>query len=435
MNRYTRRSDQNQKGWKHIVLIGDAFTRGKQHGTALRSELAVMKRAFPNMVRRHYKVTFDAYLRKCAKVFPWAVFAEKCPEWARELEGIAHGSGVSTEFLLALNMYLSMAPFFEHGGCSGQRCCAFIATGDATKDGKIVMGHNTHAGFDEAKFSNIISYIRPDKGHAFVMQTAPGLIASSMDWFISSVGMMGCETTIGDFKEKPDFRNANTPYFCRIRECMQYGTSIDDYKRIMLTFNAGDYACAWLFGDTNTNEVAILELGKHMYSFERTYSGAYVGANWVHDDALRRAETTQRLRYRNKINGNYARNSRLEELVGRVKMDVSLAKHVLADHYNPITDSYEPSGYSVCRHMELEPDKMPGHEPYDMYGAIDGKVTTSNLAKKLAFWGRWGSSCGRVFSHTEHVRRHPEYESDVSFIGDFSGNPWTKIERRGNSIS
>lgn len=418
-----------RQGWKILVLRGDAYTRGKQHGAELRFELSVMKRAFPNMVRRHYKVSFDAYLRKCAKAFPWSAFSETCPEWARELEGIANGSGVSVEFLLAWNMYLSMAPHFEHGGCVGQRCCAFIATGEATKDGKIVMAHNTHAGFDEAPFSNIISYIYPDKGHPFVMQTMPGLIASSMDWFITSVGMMGCETTIGEYTEKPDFGGvarcderaaplANTPYFCRIRECMQYGTTINDYKRIMLSKNAGDYACSWLFGDANTNEIAMLELGKNTHAFQRTTSGAYVGANWAHDDALRQAETTQRLSNKNKINGSYVRTARLEELVfnrGWGKMDVSLAKLALADHYNPVTDSTDPGGYSVCRHMELEPDEMIGHKPFDLYGSIDGKVATSDTAKKLEFWARWGSSCGR--GHTDRAGRHP----------------WTKIERRGRA--
>ena len=427
---------QTKQGWKIIVSRGDAFSRGKQHGTALRSELAMLKRAFPNMVRRHYKVSFDTYLRKCANVFPLNRFVETCPEWARELEGIAAGADISVEFLLAWNMYLSMAPFFVNGGCSGQRCCAFIATGDATKDGKIVMAHNTHCGFDEAKFSNIISYIYPEKGHPFVMQTMPGLVASSMDWFISSVGMMGCETTIGDFKEKPDFGNGNTPYFCRIRECMQYGNTIDDYKRIMLVGCAGDYACSWLFGDANTNEIAMLELGKRVHSFQRTNSGAYVGANWVHDEELRKDETTQRLKYKNKINGSYIRTARLTELVfnrGFGKLDVSSAKNILADHYNPITDSTEPSGYSVCRHMELESDAMPGHAPFDPYGDIDGKVATSDTAKKLEFWGRWGSSCGRVFSCKDHCRRHPEHNSGASFVDDFSAKPWTKIERRGRA--
>ena len=89
-------------------------------------------------------------------------------------------------------------------------------------------------------------------------------------------------------KEKPEF---GLPYFCRIRECTQYGDSLEDYKRIMMRDNAGDYACGWLFGDTKSGEIMLLELGLHQVGCERTKNGVFYGSNGVHDDRLRDAET------------------------------------------------------------------------------------------------------------------------------------------------
>lgn len=430
---------KQQVGWKIIELRGDAFCRGRQHGMYLSSELGYLKRVLPNLIRRYYKVKFAEYMAKCAKVLPLHTFARKWPEWTQELEGMVEGAKtkgviIHLDFLIAWNLYLSMDPYFKHGPCTRghQRCSAFIATGQATHDHKIVMGHNTHCGFDEASLSNILSYVYPDKGHAFMMQTMPGLIASSMDWFISASGMMGCESTIGNFTEVPDF--SKTPYFCRIRECMQYGATMDDYLRIMQTSNAGDYACGWLFGDVNTGEIAMLELGKSHVAVERTFSGFYVGTNWVKNEELRRTETTESHTTKHGVDGAFLRNQRLTYLLNTRywgKLDATSAKKVLADHFGIDSgeghDKSPGSGYSICRHLELEPNAMSGHTAYEPYGAIDGKVTTSKLAKRMGFWGRWGSSCGRTFRMEEHVNKHPKYQSMMAWVQNFSAKPWTKF--------
>ncbi len=425
-------------GWKIVELRGDAFSRGVQHGTVLSSELAMLKRVFPHLVRKVYKVSFKKYVEKCTETLPLTQFAARWPEWAAELEGMVVGArtaGVhlTAEFLLYWNMYLSMDPFYDTKR-SNHRCCAFIACGEATETGEIVIAHNTHSTFEEATISNIISYVYPDVGHAFVMQTMPGLIASSMDWFVTSAGMVGCETTIGNFTEKPDF--SKTPYFCRIRACMQYGRSLNDYVGIMTQSNAGDYACSWLFGDIHTNEIAMLELGKNTWSVERTHSGAYVSANWANDERLRFTETTL-----TNVDASYARNTRLSELVfSRFwgKIHANNAKRILADHDSSMeegADNKKPGGYSICRHMETERDSMPGHTPYDLYGSIDGKVATSEMARKMEFWARWGSSCGRIFHSKTHVKKHPEYRHRIGLVHDFSGKPWTKIEPKNEKLN
>lgn len=46
---------------------------------------------------------------------------------------------------------------------------AFIATGEATRTGKIVMAHNVHSDLASGQLLNIVLKITPARGHEFVM--------------------------------------------------------------------------------------------------------------------------------------------------------------------------------------------------------------------------------------------------------------------------
>ncbi len=54
-----------------------------------------------------------------------------------------------------------------------QSCSAFIATGRMTKDGGVVLGHNTMALYQES-LPNLVIDIVPERGHRILMQTWPG---------------------------------------------------------------------------------------------------------------------------------------------------------------------------------------------------------------------------------------------------------------------
>ena len=59
-----------------------------------------------------------------------------------------------------------------------------------TKDGGVVLGHNTMGGFLDP-FSNVILDIQPAKGHRILMQTTAGWIHSGTDFFITDAGLVG----------------------------------------------------------------------------------------------------------------------------------------------------------------------------------------------------------------------------------------------------
>ena len=84
-------------------------------------------------------------------------------------------------------------------GVDNTHCSAFIATGSYTSGGKVVMAHNDWDHFVTGQFANVIVDVKPAKGHRIIMQTFPGCIASMTDYFATDAGLMGTETTIGNY--------------------------------------------------------------------------------------------------------------------------------------------------------------------------------------------------------------------------------------------
>jgi hypothetical protein len=229
----------------------------------------------------------------------------------------------------------------------------------------------------------------------FVMQTLPGLVCSSTDWFISESGIIGCETTISRINYIPDFERG-VPYFFRIRKAMEIGKTLDDYVSIMMKQNAGDYACSWLFGDINSGEIMRFELGKETHGIDRTKDGLFYGMNSAFTPQLVIQETNDtELNDPTTINGS--RTARLNELLNVKKLDLKYAKKVLADHYDCKENTVRKGIRGICKHKECEKGKY-----YKVAGTSDGKVTNATLAKKMKFVGRMGSSCGRVFLRKDY---------------------------------
>lgn len=424
-------------GWITIKIHGKPYERGFSHGRILSKEIKKVFEIFPFMIEQEFDISFIEYNKTCIDIIKPQII-KHFPEFYEELRGISEGAfsnGVlcSIDKLIGWNSYLSMSDYINnpskikqhknnaHHSHSGSRCSAFIATGDATENGDIIMAHNTHCDFVSAQLFNIILHVKPDKGYAFKIQTAPGCIASGMDWFVCSSGMIGCETTISEIKYKPVF---GAPYFCRIRQAMQYGASIDDYNKIMLHDNAGDYACSWLFGNIKTNEIGILEIGLKHHYIEKTMNGLFYGMNSAINDELRKTETHDTKIY-DLTNSSGSRNYRLNQLLNDKyygEINIENAKVILSDHFNTAKNAVSPDNLSICRHSELDDSQTHYNFPF---GCVDGKVMNSQMAKTLTFEGRFGSACGRVFNANQYLKKHPEYKKLKPYLVDFPIKPWT----------
>ena len=426
-NNISGRIHSKKAGWITLSVYGEPFQRGYAHGYLLHKELKWVVRVFPFILKKELKVEYNKYLRTCVDMIT-PIIMNDYPEFYEEIRGISEGAkskgvDITVDALIAWNSVLSMYSFFRNN--KAYKCSAFIATGNATEKGDIIMAHNTHADFISGQLQNIIMYIYPSDGFSFTMQTAAGYIASGIDWFICSSGIIGCETTISETNYKPHF---GTPFFVRIRQAMQYGKTIDEYKEIMLKNNAGDYACSWLLGDINTNEIALFEIGLKKHALQRTKNGVFYGMNTAVDLTLRNSETTDK-DFLNMEKSSGARNFRLNYLLNEKyygKLNMNNARTVISDHYDVFLNKKIQNSRTICKHSENDVGKFTGKSHYP-FGCTDGKVVNTSLARKLKFIARFGSSCGRKFDASEHIRKYPQYKDWSDYLADFPVYPWITI--------
>lgn len=447
------KKSNKKNGWLLVTVKGNPYERGFQHGDILRKQILKIYEFFPLYVKKEMGFTFKTYMEKCKELIP--IIKSNCYEIYEEMQGIVDGVNctsfhiknpqsnqsnrynsvtmpecgdttgilndkISLEFIIAWNSIMSL--WKNHVHKKIERCSVFIATGSYTESGEVVMAHNTHIDFMTGQYVNIIMRIYPDKGHSFVMQTSPGLIWSLTDWFITDAGIIGCESTISDINYNPVF---GLPIFCRIRKVMQYAKTLDECADILKKNSAGDYSCSWLFGNIKTNEIMLFEQGLKYHNIQKTKDGVFYVANSVIDPTIRAKETLDKTIFDPKQSSG-SRMLRLGQLLTIDyfgKLNAESAKKIIADHYDVSLGKKTLNNQGICNHNEtLKKKAIP-------FGAVDGKVTTSALAKKGSFIGRWGSSCGRPFHARQFLKNNPQYKKwGEEYLPDFPKQLWTVID-------
>lgn len=410
-----------QNGWTFLHIEGSPYLRGFQHGFLMAEEIRDALEKHNQLFLLETGKDLDYYCERTEKLF----LDKLEPEFYLELEGIADGAGLPFRQILAWNSYIEIL-----GNSSADRCSAFIATGSATRDGNIVMAHNTWEEFANFSCFNLILDIQPDQGHRILMQAAPGYIWSGTDFFITSSGILGTETTIGGFS---GFDPEGNPTFQRARKAMQYAEDIEQWVAIMNDGNNGGCANAWLLGDTQTGEIARFEQGLRFTSLTQTRDGYFTGYNAATDQRILEEECGG-IGAEDPASYRGARRVRWEQLMeenyGRI--DVRSAMKMIADHVDSFLEEELPSRRTICGHFELDPQSPLGS--FFPAGAIDGKVVTSKLAEQMSFWARWGSSCGRPFMAADFLQTHPRYSWLEGLLLDFEPQPWV-LFRAGEKLN
>lgn len=284
------------------------------------------------------------------------------------------------------------------------------------------MAHNSWCPYWLAKSANIIMDIVPQQGHRILMQTWGPCIYSGTDFFITGAGIIGTETTIDAFE---GFNGRRVPVFVRARKAMQYADSINEWADMLIKDNSGAYANSWLLGDINTGEIACLELGLKYHSLEKKKNGYFTGSNVTGNMQILRLETdgtwddikdacvARRVRWGQLMKQHYGR------------IDASLAKQMLADHYDTYLQKEQPGSRSICGHFELDDAGVPGAgRAFRPSGAFDGKVVDSDMAKTWRFWAKWGGSCDLGFNAADFLQKHPQYEWLQGYLPDLPPRPW-----------
>ena len=421
-------------GWTFVHLEGTPAEIGFQHGYLLapeiRDSIAVTKVELAHDNQKTWE-----FFRKAARSMLWPRIEQ---EYREELQGLTEGAnagGVKVDLwdVVAFNAALEWNYYvWEYDeahhiqppstAAAADRCSAFVATGSYTRDGRVVIAHNTWTGYLDGERWTIVFDVTPAKGNHFIMDGYPGLIHSGDDFGINSAGVMITETTISEFH---GWYSKGVPEFVRARKAMQYSGSIDDFARIMAEGNNGGYANNWLVADRKTNEIADLELGLKNVHLDRSKDGYFVGSNFPVSAKLAREETDFDLHDASKSAN--ARHVRWEQLMAENKgqIDVAAAQRFLADHYDTFDKKTAPSERTLCGHIdESERGDLPWEPPFGIAGAVQNKVSDSAMAETLMFAASAGHACGTSFHASEHLRKHPEFNWEKDYLRDMKAFPW-----------
>ncbi|MFQ6083518.1 MAG: C45 family autoproteolytic acyltransferase/hydrolase [Candidatus Aminicenantia bacterium] len=426
------RYDKN--GWIFLYTEGKPFEIGFQRGYLTAEEIDDFLKTLAYTQKFKTGKDLGFFVKAANELFKDKVDEEYVQEMKGMVAGMKKaGKKITYEEMLFSNAFIDVVWYWwsqekkmmelHRPGCS-----AFIATGEATADGKIVMAHNSWSDYTTLRFCNIIISIIPEKGYPIFMQTWGPCLYSATDFFITGAGLIGTETTIGGFS---GFNPEGTPVFQRARKAMQYARTIDEWANIMIENNNGAYANSWLLGDIKTNEIACLELGLKHHSLQKKKSGYFTGSNVTDNIEILREETDSS--YVDIRDFCVSRRVRWKQLMKKYygKIDVEITKQMLADHYDVYLEKEKPTSRTICGHWELDDGNVPGsRSPYYPGGAIDGKVVNSEMAKNWQFWAIWGSSCDIGFDADKFLEKHIQYEWLRGYLKDLPVQSWTLFSVR-----
>lgn len=445
------RTDVN--GWLYVRVGGEPFQRGFQHGYLVAKEWADAVRVYSYFTLQTIGMDYSFFVESAAKMHTHLV----PEEMMEEVKGLAAGltaAGVpaTADDVIGWNAWMELTDYwwptvatkYAKSAPKGPRdghCSAFVATGSATADGKIVIGHTSFDDFWSGQHFNVLLDLTPAKGHRMVMQSVPGYLGSFTDFWITDAGLAITETTIGGFQGYDETR---VPVYVRSRQACQYADTIDQWVEIMNKDSNGGYANCWLLADINTNEIARYEEGLIYQAFDRKTDGWYWGDNAPLDPRIRNLECGDVGVWDTRWPTG-ARSVRWPQLLGDIyagKIDAVAGQKMLADGFDPYLGYWNPSMRSICSHYDADPlHYLSTHSaPFKPFGSVDGKVATADSIAAMSMWGRVGRADGHPFDADEHLREHPQWAWQAGYLASRPSQPWTyfdngKTETEPGSVS
>jgi hypothetical protein len=310
-------------GWIYLHIEGNPYERGYQHGRLMAAEIPrYMERCAAELDPRGKNKSWDLSRTTASALF----LRGFDQEILQEMKGIADGASdagarwegrpIDLTDIVVVNttvelgdlkealpvtpnglegLHLSVPDYGNRKRQALDHCSSFAATGSATRDGRMVIGHTTWWPLTLAEQTNVMIDIQPTTGHRVLMQSYAGGIESGTDWYQNDAGIVLTETTI----DQSPFNINGTPIAYRARKAIQYGGDIDQVVQILSTKNNGLYTNEWIMGDAKTNEIALFELGTYKTRLYRSSKndwfggteGFYWGDNNAKDLSVRLEET------------------------------------------------------------------------------------------------------------------------------------------------
>ncbi len=468
------RSEVN--GWVYARIVGPPGDRGFQHGYWLADELREALRCIRYLIFQDTGMKFDWFAANAQALFESPLRSNfnggltdgSGAEILQEMEGIVEGANsrrgrgdpkITLADVIGWNAYPEMIcqwwpqvssghlkppvpmdasdagraarltaskPVTARAHHFSHSCSSFMAVGDYTAGGGIVAAQTTWQRFANGDAYNVILDIQPARGHRLLMQSVPGYVYSSTDFWVTGAGLIVAETSLNT----AGFDPTKLPEFFRARRAGQYADSISSWCDLFRFGNNGGYVNTWLLGDTHRNEIAAYELTlNHDVLQPVKRSGYYASCNIPLSVEVRNLDQAGPSGYDNVL-VSAGRRVRFDQLLEQQKgkIDDELAQRILADHHDLYLNSDGPSGRTICGHFDNDDGRFPGGQaPNYPWGSLDGKVSTTKLASEMQLWGRWGRACGTPLDVRTFLAQHPQYEWLRGYMRDRPTQPWTKF--------
>ena len=353
---FGRGSVELRGGLNVLKLHGSNYEMGYQHGVLLAEE--IRQGAVPCFAKAvnnfaPFKHMNGIMRFATQKYFDWKIFRPLMKStplpYLSELKGLADATGMAFADVFRGNMYselnMNLIKVLEKKALqkTGENgCTSFAAFGDATVDGKLIMGRNTdYAGGGLWDKYQIVMFYGPEEGYRFVNVSSAGLIKCNS--CMNEKGLcLG-----GHFLFLNDTRADGVAFTFFELEIMKKASTIDEAVTIIRE-NARAGAFAFLVADGKTNEAAVIEVSAGRVGVRRAEGNVVWETNMATTEEIEPVDVF----LRNDIGKNpIARFERmrmlLNENMGSITPD--LAAKFMGDHMDMCSDSMRPAGGIVSQ--------------------------------------------------------------------------------------
>lgn len=434
-------SREDVNGWIHVTVAGSPHDCGFQHGYLLAAEYADALRTYEAMTMECFGIPYSFLVENAVKMHKSKITADILEEMGGMADGFtAAGVATTVDDLIGWNAWMELTDYWwptvaeqysknPPKGPRGSHCSGLVATGSATPDGKVVIAHESFDDFWSGQYFNICLDITPTAGHRLVMQTVPGYVASMTDFYVTGAGLGITETTLAGFR---GYDPEKSPEYVRARRACQYADNIDHWVELMHEGDNGGYANTWLLADANSGEIARYEEGLVYQKLDKTTDGTFFGCNAAFDPRIRNLECAD-VGFNDPRQQTGARRQRFMELLDQYhgKIDIELAKKILADTYDPYLGYINPSSRGICSHYDQDPmyyacdPTAVWNVPFYPAGSVDGKAADASDILSMSMWGRYGRADGVEFDADQFLREHPLWNWQQPYLKSRPSQPWT----------
>ena len=316
---------KSESGLYELYVEGDAVQRGLAMGALTQSLAHYQEKVFTDQINQ---MVPSAFYRKVLMYFiGWFnrdLDKHVAEEYQQEIYGIAQFASpdfdsIAPAYQRILNYHAAHDIGHALQNMSLVGCTSFATWGNSSQDSSLIIGRNFdfYVGDDFAK-NKIVAFVKPDKGHKFMMLTFGGMVG-----VLSGMNEAGLTVTINAAKSEIPSAAA-TPVSLVAREILQYAATIEEAYAIASKRELF-VAESFLIGSANDNRAALIEKSNTETALYQVEGTQLISTNHFQSDQLGNTELNQTHKQQSASVYRYERVAQLLEEQGKNTIEKTAA--------------------------------------------------------------------------------------------------------------